>query len=126
MYYKTNIFICQFFYKKQNICIILACLENNVEYTSSTSHQLNSETSGNEDLKDSAKDCQELCRQTNGCAIFMWTPNTKYCQLLKGANGRILKQGKVSGPPVCKGIYLLLVGVNRYLCKNNKIQVILE
>ena len=66
---------------------------------------MNSETSNNKDLKDSSKDCQELCRQTEGCAIFMWSPTKKSCELLKGANGRILVQGKICGPSVCKGIY---------------------
>ena len=70
------------------------------------------EASNNNDLKYSSKDCQDLCRQTDGCAIFMWSPNTKSCELLKGANSRILKQGKVSGPPICKGTYSVIVEIN--------------
>ena len=103
--YSINNFIYPLFLSI--ICTLLACFENNVEYTSSKDDKMNSETSSNTDMKESSKDCQELCRQTEGCAIFMWSRNTKSCQLLKGANGRILAQGKVSGPPVCKGIYLL-------------------
>ena len=54
-----------------------------------------------------AKECQQLCYQKEGCAVFIWKTkahqNYKQCRLLAGVRKRIYKHGVIAGPPMCHG-----------------------
>ena len=86
-------------------CIILACFEVDVQYNSAPEDEINDQTA---DLKNTPKDCQELCRKMEKCSMFTWSVETKSCKLLKGAYARVDSKGQISGPPVCQGTTVML------------------
>ena len=69
---------------------------------SAVEDEINSQTAENNDRRNTAKECQEFCRQSEGCSIFTWDANTRSCMLRKGATNRNRSPGKYSGPPICR------------------------
>ena len=88
---------------------MLACFEKNVEYLAATNDELNPGTASNADAKESARECQELCRLNKACIVFTWNSNSKSCKLLKAVTNRNVVEGMISGPPACRGKVLNIV-----------------
>ena len=57
--------------------------------------------SGHTDLQDTAEECQLLCQQTNGCNVFTWDSERKWCWLKTGIAGSVELEGAISGPKFC-------------------------
>ena len=87
----------------------IACFENNIEYLAATNDELNPGAASNADAKESAKECQELCRLSKACISFTWNSNSKACKLLKAVKNRNVVEGMISGPPACRGEVLYIV-----------------
>ena len=63
-----------------------------------------------EGRRDSAKECQQLCQQTQGCLFFTYRHASKECWLKSEDSGRSTQNGAISGKNYCEGI---LVYYNR-------------
>eukprot|EP00811_Abedinium_folium_P009673 NODE_1893_length_2343_cov_5.107852.p1 GENE.NODE_1893_length_2343_cov_5.107852~~NODE_1893_length_2343_cov_5.107852.p1 ORF type:complete len:428 (-),score=59.08 NODE_1893_length_2343_cov_5.107852:513-1796(-) len=73
-----------------------ACSSYGVKYTPSLS--------ANRTWTDGPEACQEVCRETPGCAYFSYWPETDGRCLLQGDKAKhSLEDGVVSGPRVCAG-----------------------
>ena len=81
----------------------LACFEKNTEYVAATEDEINAAEANDSDARESAKECQHLCRLNKACGIFTWNSINKSCRLLKDATNRALTNEAISGPPVCRG-----------------------
>ena len=81
----------------------LACFEKNIGYSSQKNDVVNPLSKDSTDARETSKECQELCRQNNYCALFTWNKINKSCKMLKAATQRMISQNDVSGPPECNG-----------------------
>ena len=97
---------------------LLACFEKNVEYLAATNDELNPGRASNADAKESAKQCQELCRLNKACIVFSWNSNSKSCKLFKAVTNRNVVEGMISGPPACRGKVLNIVDHVNMACGN--------
>ena len=57
--------------------------------------------SGHDDEQNTAEECQHLCQQTDGCNVFTWDSERKWCWLKSGISSSIEYQGAISGPKIC-------------------------
>ena len=53
------------------------------------------------DLKETAADCQALCKIKLGCNFFTWSSSNKRCYLKEGKSGANYELGAISGPKEC-------------------------
>ena len=56
---------------------------------------------GHDDERNSVEECQHLCQQTDGCNVFTWYSERKWCWLKSGIAASIELQGAISGPKQC-------------------------
>ena len=56
---------------------------------------------GHDDEKNSVEECQHLCQQTDGCNVFTWYSERKWCWLKSGIAASIELEGAISGPKQC-------------------------
>ena len=56
---------------------------------------------GHDDERNSVEECQHLCQQTDGCNVFTWYSERKWCWLKSGIAASIELEGAISGPKQC-------------------------
>ena len=56
---------------------------------------------GHDDERNTVEECQHLCQQTDGCNVFTWYSERKWCWLKSGIAASIELQGAISGPKQC-------------------------
>ena len=83
---------------------IESCFEENIDYVGNDLNNQTSDTNyslGYENLE-SAKDCRELCQDTNGCLGFTWESYNKTCSLKSAMEGKRSQEGAISGKKYCE------------------------
>ena len=81
------------------------CFENNIEYTG---NNLNNDSERpnyglTDGKRESPKECQKLCQQTNGCLVFTYEQKRRACWLKSEDSIKKNQSGSISGRNYCEG-----------------------
>ena len=79
--------------------MFLECFEPNTNYPSNDIIQK---------PQDTAEECLDFCRQTEGCNVFTWHKTQKYCWLKTKRGTPTVDNNLISGPTCGKILFVIV------------------
>ena len=72
-------------------------------------------------MRNSVRECQELCQSRTECNVFTYKTGTKECWLKTTESEKLFQSGVISGPKFCGNSIRCLIHSSVVKCRTSKI-----